>query len=118
VLDAAAAAELKALTDEFLNGREALFDARIADCRVLDGHGDLLAGDIFCLDDGPRILDCAAWTGSTTPRSCGTTTSPTMRSSEPRSPACAVPRATRTQPPKHAPTPTSPCAVSAPDGSA
>ena len=22
------------------------------------GHGDLLAGDIFCLDDGPRILDC------------------------------------------------------------
>ena len=23
-----------------------------------DGHGDLLADDIFCLDDGPRILDC------------------------------------------------------------
>ncbi len=24
----------------------------------MDGHGDLLAEDIFCLDDGPRILDC------------------------------------------------------------
>ena len=26
--------------------------------RVVDGHGDLLADDIFCLDDGVRILDC------------------------------------------------------------
>ncbi len=24
----------------------------------MDGHGDLLAEDIFCLDDGPRVLDC------------------------------------------------------------
>ena len=24
----------------------------------MDGHGDLLAEDIFCLPDGPRILDC------------------------------------------------------------
>ncbi len=42
----------------FLAGRRPLFDARIRDGRVLAGHGDLLAGDIFCLDDGPRILDC------------------------------------------------------------
>ena len=28
---------------------------------VRDGHGDLLAEDIFCLDDGPRILDCLAF---------------------------------------------------------
>ncbi len=26
--------------------------------KIRDGHGDLLAEDIFCLDDGPRILDC------------------------------------------------------------
>lgn len=58
VLDAAAAAETEALADEFLAGREPLFDARIAGGRVVDGHGDLLAGDVFCLDDGPRILDC------------------------------------------------------------
>ena len=24
----------------------------------MDGHGDLLAEDVFCLDDGPRMLDC------------------------------------------------------------
>ena len=25
---------------------------------IVDGHGDLIADDIFCLDDGPRALDC------------------------------------------------------------
>ena len=39
-------------------GREDLFERRIADRRVCDGHGDLLADDVFCLDDGPRFLDC------------------------------------------------------------
>jgi aminoglycoside phosphotransferase family enzyme/predicted kinase len=57
-LDPAEAAEIERLTLRFLAGRAALFDARIRAGRVLDGHGDLLAGDIFCLDDGPRILDC------------------------------------------------------------
>jgi len=46
------------LADRFLAGRKPLLDARIRAGRVVDGHGDLLAGDIFCLDDGPRILDC------------------------------------------------------------
>ncbi|MEU8251838.1 AAA family ATPase [Nonomuraea sp. NPDC048916] len=50
--------EIERLTLRFLDGRESLFDARIAEGRVVDGHGDLLAEDIFCLDDGPRILDC------------------------------------------------------------
>ena len=36
----------------------ALFDERADRGLVLDGHGDLLADDIFCLPDGPRILDC------------------------------------------------------------
>ena len=31
---------------------------RINRGRVLDGHGDLLADDTYCLDDGPRVLDC------------------------------------------------------------
>jgi aminoglycoside phosphotransferase family enzyme/predicted kinase len=43
---------------EWIAGREALFDARIADGRIVDGHGDLLADDIFLLPDGPRVLDC------------------------------------------------------------
>jgi aminoglycoside phosphotransferase family enzyme/predicted kinase len=51
-------AEIQRRTVEFLLGRDALFAARIAQGRVVDGHGDLLADDIFCLDDGPRVLDC------------------------------------------------------------
>jgi uncharacterized protein len=43
---------------QFLAGREPLFASRIRSGHILDGHGDLLADDIFCLDDGPRILDC------------------------------------------------------------
>jgi len=39
-------------------GRAALFEARASGGYVLAGHGDLLADDIFCLDDGPRVLDC------------------------------------------------------------
>jgi hypothetical protein len=46
------------LARAYLAGRDALFDRRIREGRIVDGHGDLLADDIFCLDDGPRILDC------------------------------------------------------------
>ncbi|BCO34968.1 hypothetical protein BMW24_015720 [Mycobacterium heckeshornense] len=46
------------LVSRFIAGRAALFNERIADRRILDGHGDLLADDIFCLPDGPEILDC------------------------------------------------------------
>ncbi|MBQ0882935.1 bifunctional aminoglycoside phosphotransferase/ATP-binding protein [Streptomyces sp. RT42] len=53
-----ATAEVERLVRRYLAGREPLFDLRIEQGRVLDGHGDLLADDIFCLDDGPRILDC------------------------------------------------------------
>lgn len=46
------------LASNFISGRSHLFEHRIAQGRVVDGHGDLLADDIFCLPDGPRILDC------------------------------------------------------------
>lgn len=42
----------------YLDGRAALFDSRIGDGYLVDGHGDLLAEDIFELPDGFRILDC------------------------------------------------------------
>ncbi|WP_430332572.1 AAA family ATPase [Rhodococcus sp. ACT016] len=42
----------------YLDGRGPLFAERIDAGRIVDGHGDLLADDIFWLDDGPRILDC------------------------------------------------------------
>ncbi|MFD7921292.1 AAA family ATPase [Streptomyces sp. NPDC059740] len=51
-------AEAEGLVRRYLAGRRPLFDTRIEQGRVVDGHGDLLAEDIFCLDDGPRILDC------------------------------------------------------------
>jgi hypothetical protein len=35
-----------------------LFERHVDGSRVRDGHGDLLAEDIFVLDDGARILDC------------------------------------------------------------
>ena len=46
------------LAARFLAGRGPLFADRCADGRIVDGHGDLIADDIFCLDDGPRVLDC------------------------------------------------------------
>lgn len=50
--------ETERLVRRYLAGREPLFDARIAQGRIVDGHGDLLADDVFCLGDGPRVLDC------------------------------------------------------------
>ncbi|MFJ4850768.1 MULTISPECIES: AAA family ATPase [unclassified Streptomyces] len=50
--------EIERLVGRYLAGREALFARRIKQGRVVDGHGDLLADDVFCLDDGPRVLDC------------------------------------------------------------
>ena len=42
----------------YLDGRGSLFEERVQAGRARDGHGDLLADDIFVLDDGVRILDC------------------------------------------------------------
>jgi hypothetical protein len=50
--------EAEALARRYLRGRSALLEARVAEGWIRDGHGDLLADDIFCLPDGPRILDC------------------------------------------------------------
>ena len=49
------------LARAYVGGRRALLERRIADGRVRDGHGDLLADDVFCLPDGPRVLDCLAF---------------------------------------------------------
>lgn len=58
VLEEAEVARVHGLASRYLAGRRPLFDERIDSGEVRDGHGDLLAEDIFCLDDGPRILDC------------------------------------------------------------
>ncbi len=46
------------LADRYVSGRSALFAARATEDHSCDGHGDLLADDVFCLDIGPRALDC------------------------------------------------------------
>ncbi|WP_135451815.1 AAA family ATPase [Mycobacterium sp. DL99] len=57
-LPAESLAEVSRLVEQFIDGRDALFADRISDRRIIDGHGDLLTGDIFCMPDGPAILDC------------------------------------------------------------
>lgn len=49
------------LARRYLDGRAGVFQSRIEHGHVRDGHGDLTAEDIFCMEDGPRILDCLAF---------------------------------------------------------
>jgi len=58
ILDAATDSRIQALARQFVAGRGPLLRERIDHGHVCDGHGDLQADDIFCLADGPRVLDC------------------------------------------------------------
>ncbi|NKY42740.1 bifunctional aminoglycoside phosphotransferase/ATP-binding protein [Nocardia cerradoensis] len=57
-IEPAAVRELTDRAMRYLDGRKALFDKRIATGRIVDGHGDLRADDIFVTDDGVRVIDC------------------------------------------------------------
>lgn len=57
-LDPASVTEIEGLAERFIAGRADLFDLRIAGGRIVDGHADLLADDIFCMPEGPALLDC------------------------------------------------------------
>jgi uncharacterized protein len=48
----------RSLVHRYIAGRTELLTRRVAAGHIVDGHGDLLSKDIFCLPDGPRILDC------------------------------------------------------------
>jgi aminoglycoside phosphotransferase family enzyme/predicted kinase len=58
ILDADVVDHVAALAHRYLEGRGPLFVERAASGFAVDGHGDLLADDIYLLDDGPRVLDC------------------------------------------------------------
>jgi len=58
VADPAVLDEIGERALRYVDGRRDLFAERIASGKVRDGHGDLLADDVFCLPDGPRALDC------------------------------------------------------------
>ncbi len=49
---------IERLAAEFITGRAPLLESRIAEGRIVDGHGDLLADDIFWVDGKPALLDC------------------------------------------------------------
>ena len=57
-LDRQVIAEIERFATRFIAGRADLFDRRIAEGRIVDGHADLLADDIFCMPEGPALLDC------------------------------------------------------------
>jgi uncharacterized protein len=58
VVDPVAHERMGHLVERYLEGRGPLFASRATERHARDGHGDLLAEDVFCLDDGPRALDC------------------------------------------------------------
>lgn len=58
VIDAGILDEVDRLATQFISGRGALFATRVRQRRIVDGHGDLIADDVFCLPDGPILLDC------------------------------------------------------------
>jgi aminoglycoside phosphotransferase family enzyme/predicted kinase len=49
---------IRRLALDYVDGRVELLKERADAGLSVDGHGDLLADDIFCLPDGPRVLDC------------------------------------------------------------
>lgn len=57
-LPAETLSRIRRLASEFVAGRGPLFRRRIDDGLIVDGHGDLLADDIFCGQDEPALLDC------------------------------------------------------------
>ena len=58
-VDAELVTELDRAATRFLAGRAPLLRRRVAAGRVCDGHGDLLASDIFLPPSGPpQVLDC------------------------------------------------------------
>ena len=58
VIPGATVREVERLATQFISGRATLFAERIGDRRMVDGHADLIADDIFCLPAGPALLDC------------------------------------------------------------
>jgi aminoglycoside phosphotransferase family enzyme/predicted kinase len=61
VFDPEALGQIGDAAHRYLDGRGGLLGHRQDAGFIVDGHGDLLADDIFCLPDGPRILDCLAF---------------------------------------------------------
>jgi aminoglycoside phosphotransferase family enzyme/predicted kinase len=49
---------IKSATRAFLRRRKALFDLRVQDNKIREGHGDLRTDHIYFTEDGIQIVDC------------------------------------------------------------
>lgn len=49
---------IRAATRHFLQRRKTLFDLRVEESKIRDGHGDLRTGHIYFTADGIQIIDC------------------------------------------------------------
>lgn len=58
VLDHVTFQQITTLALRYIDGRSRLLHDRVLRGYIVDGHGDLRAEDVFCLRDGPRVLDC------------------------------------------------------------
>jgi uncharacterized protein len=58
LVDDGAVDRLDAEVSAFLAGRAPLLEARRTAGLIVDGHGDLIADDVYCLPTGPVLLDC------------------------------------------------------------
>ncbi len=58
ILDPDVHDRIRQLALAYVDGRAQLLDERADAGLVVDGHGDLIAEDVFCLPDHPRVLDC------------------------------------------------------------
>jgi len=58
IIDPVLEREIRWSIEQWLDTHSDLLIRRIAQGCICDGHGDLQASDIFCLDSGVRILDC------------------------------------------------------------
>jgi aminoglycoside phosphotransferase family enzyme len=58
IVDPNRVARIEELALRYLDGRNPLLIDRIDTGRIIDGHGDLLAEDIFDMPEGFQVLDC------------------------------------------------------------
>jgi aminoglycoside phosphotransferase family enzyme/predicted kinase len=49
---------IKSATRSFLQRRKALFDERVSENKIREGHGDLRADHVYFTEDGIQIIDC------------------------------------------------------------
>ena len=49
---------IRSVNNSFLQRRKALFERRVKNHKIRDGHGDLRADHIYFTSDGIRIIDC------------------------------------------------------------